>query len=134
VTEGAFGPAHVNVSDQRRDPDSLLNFVQKLARRYRESPELGWTGAVEILDQPHRSVLAHRSTWQDASTVALHNLGPEAVRVPLHLPDTDGTCRLIDLLEDDEHVPDDKGRVEVELDGYGWRWLRVVHPDSRRLL
>ena len=134
VTEGAFAPAHVNVSDQRRDPDSLLNFVQKLARRYRESPELGWTSRVEILDQPHPAVLAHRSTWQDASMVALHNLGSEAVRVPLHLPDTDADWRLVDLLEDDEHAPNGAGKVEIELAGYGYRWLRVVQPGSRRLL
>lgn len=134
VVEGAYGPAHVNVSDQRRDPASLLSFVQLLARRYRECPELGWTERAEILDQPHASVLAHRSTWQDASTVLLHNLGPESVTVPLHLPDTDERCRLVDLLQDDEHHPDARGRLDVELDGYGYRWLRVVHPDSRRLL
>ncbi|ADG76107.1 alpha amylase catalytic region [Cellulomonas flavigena DSM 20109] len=134
VPDGPYAPAHVNVSDQRRDPDSLLNFVQKLARRYRESPELGWTERAEILDQPHPSVLAHRSTWQDASMVALHNLGPEAVRVPLHLPDTDEGWRLIDLLQDDEHVPSSTGRVEIELEGYGYRWLRLASPGSRRLL
>ncbi|MBD7919105.1 alpha-amylase family protein [Cellulomonas sp. Sa3CUA2] len=134
VPEGAYSPAHVNVSDQRRDPDSLLNFVQKLARRYRESPELGWTTRVEILDQPHAGVLAHRSTWQDASMVALHNLGPEAVRVPLHLPDADADWRLVDLLQDDEHAPNGSGKVEIELEGYGYRWLRVVQPGSRRLL
>lgn len=134
VTEGAYGPAHINVSDQRRDPDSLLSFVQQLARRYRECPELGWTGRAEVLEQPHPQVLAHRSTWQDASMVALHNLGPDAVRVPLRLPDASSGSRLIDLLRDDEHVPDDAGRVDVELEGYGYRWLRVVHPGSRRLL
>ena len=42
VVEGAFGPEHVNVADQRGDPDSLLEFVSLLIRRYRESPELGW--------------------------------------------------------------------------------------------
>ena len=134
VTEGAFAPEHVNVSDQRRDPGSLLNFVQKLARRYRESPELGWTTRVEILDQPHAAVLAHRSTWQDASMIALHNLGSEAVRVPLHLDDAGTGTRLIDLLEDDDRTTDAQGRVEIELDGYGCRWLRVVHPGSRRML
>ena len=60
VTEGGFGPEHVNVADQRRDPDSLLTFVQLLVRRYRECPELGWTPRAEILDQPHAAVLAHR--------------------------------------------------------------------------
>src|SRR5690606_21722667 len=39
VTEGGFAPEFVNVSDQRRDPDSLLNFIQLLIRRYRECPE-----------------------------------------------------------------------------------------------
>ncbi|MFS0704404.1 alpha-amylase family protein [Cellulomonas sp. 179-A 9B4 NHS] len=134
VVEGAFAPEHVNVSAQRRDPDSLLSFVQLLARRYRECPELGWSERAEILEQPHASVLAHRCTWQEASMVAVHNLGPHAVTVPLQLGDADEHCRLVDLLVDDQHALDEKGRVEIELDGYGYRWLRVVRPDSRRLL
>lgn len=156
VVEGGFGPAHVNVADQRRDPDSLLAFVQTLVRRYRECPELGWTERAEILDQPHPAVLAHRSTWQEASMVALHNLGPDPVTVPLRLADAaaseqdagpddeastpasrrvDGeSIHLVDLLEDGRHPVDADGRVEVPLAGYGYRWLRVVRPGSRRLL
>ncbi|WP_136517735.1 MULTISPECIES: alpha-amylase family protein [Cellulomonas] len=134
VVEGAFGPDHVNVADQRRDPDSLLSFVQLLARRYRECPELGWAGHAEILEQPHGSVLAHRCTWQEASMVAVHNLGPEAVTVPLTLDDADEHSRLVDLLHGDQLALDADGGVQVELTGYGYRWLRVVRPDSRRLL
>ena len=37
VVEGAFGPAHVNVADQRRDRDSLLWFVTLLVQRYRDN-------------------------------------------------------------------------------------------------
>jgi glycosidase len=140
VVEGGYGPEHVNVADQRRDPGSLLTFVQTLVRRYRESPELGWATDVEILDQPHAAVLAHRSTWQDGSTVALHNLGDEAVEVPLDLPDAvpddDGgpAVRLVDLLHAQEWTCDERGRATVPLDAYGYRWLRVVRADSRRLL
>jgi trehalose synthase len=156
VVEDGYAPQHVNVADQRRDPDSLLVFVQTLIRRYRECPELGWATRAEILDQPHPSVLAHRSTWQDASMIALHNLGPDAVTVPLHLPDAerdpgeaaraDGTAsrasdarddepvRLVDLLADGACEVGADGRVEVELPAYGYRWLRVVRPGSRRLL
>ncbi|AEE46360.1 alpha-amylase family protein [Cellulomonas fimi] len=140
VTEGGYGPEHVNVADQRRDPESMLTFVQTLVRRYRESPELGWATEVEILDQPHAAVLAHRSTWQDGSTLALHNLGDESVEVPLHLPDAvpddDGgeLVRLVDLLHAEEWTCDERGRVTVPLAGYGYRWLRVVREGSRRLL
>lgn len=134
VTEGGYAPEHVNVADQRRDPDSLLSFVQMLVRRYRECPELGWASEVEILEQPHAGVLAHRSTWDDGSMVMLHNLSPEAVVVPLTLPDCDETVRLVDLLQDDECDVGPRGAVQVELDGYGYRWLRVMRPGTRRLL
>ncbi len=67
LVTGNYGPVRVNVADQRRDPQSLLHFVAFLATRYRECPELGWSG-VEILDQPHRSVLAHRCTKDDRSS------------------------------------------------------------------
>ncbi|WP_028047148.1 alpha-amylase family protein [Cellulomonas sp. URHE0023] len=134
VTDGGFSPEHVNVADQRRDPDSLLAFVQLLVRRYRECPELGWSSRAEILQQPHPAVLAHRSTWDDGSLVALHNLGPEPAMVPLRLGDCDDTVQLLDLLQDGGCTIDARGTTQVELDGYGYRWLRVVREGDRRLL
>ncbi|QYG93199.1 trehalose synthase [Iamia sp. SCSIO 61187] len=132
VVEGAFGPEHVNVEAQRRDPSSLLRFVTLLAQRYREAPELGW-GAMEVLDQPHRSVLAHRTSHDGASTIAVHNLGAEACTVPLQLADEPEGTRLVDQLCDGATELDARGRVELELEGYGFRWLRVVNPGDRRL-
>ena len=63
VTDGRFGPKQVNVQDQRRDPDSLLNWIRRLVDGYRDCPELAW-GAYTVLDPgtEARSVLAHRAT------------------------------------------------------------------------
>ena len=40
------------------DDESLLQFVQRLAVRYRSSPEIGW-GRFEVLEQEQPAVLAH---------------------------------------------------------------------------
>jgi len=133
LTTGGYGPEFVNVADQRRDPESLLSFLKLLIRRYRECPELGW-GSFEVLDQPHACVLAHLCRWEDGSMVAVHNLGPEPRTVPLTLEGCDSSHRLEDLLQERTTPLDDKGRAELALEGYGYRWLRVVAEDSRRLL
>jgi trehalose synthase len=133
VVEGGFGPEHVNVEDQRRDPDSLLSFITRLAQRYRECPELGW-GRLEVLEQPHRCVLAHAVRWDEAQLVALHNLDAEPVTVPLRLPGADGVLHLRDLLADGTLPVGEDGAVEVSLEGYGYRWLRPVREGDRRLL
>lgn len=133
VPTDGYAPEHVNVADQRRDPDSLLTFVRLLAHRYRECPELGW-GDVDVLDQPVPAVLALRSTWQEASMVTVHNLSPDPVVVRLALGELPAEARLVDLLDADDVEPDPDGSAEVRLDGYGYRWLRVTHPGSRRLL
>jgi trehalose synthase len=133
VVSGGFGPEFVNVDDQRRDPDSLLSFMRLLIRRYRESPELGW-GAFSVLDQPHSDVLAHRCDWDDGAMIAVHNFGPEPRTVPLTVPGCDASHRLVDLLADGSLRLSDDAAAEVRLDGYGYRWLRVVADDSRRLL
>jgi hypothetical protein len=133
VVEGGFGPEFVNVADQRRDPDSLLSFMRLLIRRYRESPELGW-GTYEVLGQPHPEVLASLSTWDDGALVALHNLGAEPRTVPLVLAGCDSSHRLEDLLVTQSTTIGDDGAVELALDGYGYRWLRVVARENRRLL
>jgi trehalose synthase len=133
VVTGGFAPEFVNVADQRRDRDSLLSFMKLLIRRYRECPELGW-GEFELLDQPHPSVLAHLCRWDDGTMVAVHNLGAEPCTVPLRLDGCDAGHRLEDLLQECTTPLADDGRAELPLDGYGYRWLRVVAEGSRRLL
>jgi hypothetical protein len=123
---------NVNVEAHRGDPDSLLSFMTLLIRRYRECPELGW-GEFEILDQPDPRVLVHRTTWGDASTVAVHNLGAEPVHLQLRLDGCGPDTRLVDLLVDGVTRPDEQGRVELPLEGYAYRWLRVSQPGDGRL-
>ena len=87
-----------------------------------------------MLEQPHRAVLATRRTWDGSGMVAVHNLGALALRTPLRLEGCAGGTRLVDLLHGDELSVDDQGAVEVDLDAYGYRWLRVVPPGDRRLV
>ena len=133
VVEGAFGPEHVNVADQRHDPDSLLAFLTLLIRRYRESPELGWSD-VRILDQPLHQVLAHDCVKDDRRLVVVHNLAAQGCSVSLTLGDCPPGTTLVDLLSVGPPIEvSDRGAAEITLEGYGYRWLRVVGPDSRRL-
>jgi trehalose synthase len=125
LPEGASGPIAVNVASQRRDPDSLLNWMERMIRRRRETPEIGW-GAWRLLDTGESSVLGHRCDWEGRSLVALHNLGPDpcVARVALG-PDLPDEPRFIDLLDAAAEVQEPSGRsLEVKLDGYGYRWLR----------
>ena len=133
VTTGGFGPEFVNVSAQRRDPDSLLTFISLLVRRYRECPEMGWA-PVEVLEQPHDAVLALRSAVDDAVVITVHNLGPEPVGVPLALALDEGEYHLVDLIRDGETEVSPTGDAEISLEGYGHRWLRLVTPSTRRLV
>ncbi|WP_026550924.1 alpha-amylase family protein [Arthrobacter sp. Br18] len=135
---GEYGKERVNAAQARRDPESLLNFLAKLIRRYRECPELGW-GQFEILPQPIQSVLAHRCSWEAASIILLHNFGPEPVTVTLDLRGADQSTAgvrgqiLLDLLGDTEPRVSEEGVLELRLQGYDHRWLRIPHADDRRL-
>jgi glycosidase len=132
IVEGEFGPQAVNVEDQRTSPDSLLAFVTRLAYRYRECPELGWgEAAVVDVDDPRMLVLMYQ--WDDSGMVTLHNFSGEPGRVELELDWVPDGTRLVDLLDDLDVSLEDGGRASVEVEGYGFRWLRIAVPGMRRL-
>jgi trehalose synthase len=133
VPQGRFGPGHVNVAQQRRDRDSLLSFMKQLVHTYRQSPELGWASEARILEQPHRAVLAHECRHDDRRLVAVHNLGPDPCRVALDLEDSAG-ARLVDILSGHELEWDGAGHVDIDLEGYGFHWIRVVLDGGKRLV
>ncbi|MGW0067775.1 alpha-amylase family protein [Streptosporangium sandarakinum] len=127
--DGRFGPRNVNVSDQRRDPDSLLHWMKLLIERYRESPELAW-GSYEVLDTGDDAVLAHRADAEGGTVVAVHNFAGREAEVELALKDLGHCDVLVDLLVDGtQELPPD-GRVRFTLEPYGTRWLRATTRDT----
>jgi glycosidase len=110
------------VEDQRRDPESLLVWMEKLIRVRRETPEFGW-GTVTLLETDAPSLFAHTCDWQDSTVVAVHNLGGGNAKATLELgKDVKG---IADLLEAREHGLSKKGTLDVELGAYGYLWLKL---------
>jgi hypothetical protein len=61
--------------------------------------------------------------------LALHNFGAESCLVPVELADASPGSILVDLLDGlTEHPLDGSGRIELHLEPYGYRWLRLLRP------
>ena len=61
--------------------------------------------------------------------VALHNFGPDGCIVPIQLEDAAPGSVLVDLLGGlSEHPVGGNGRIDLDLEGYGYRWLRLLRP------
>jgi maltose alpha-D-glucosyltransferase/alpha-amylase len=119
-----FGVDEVNVAAQVRNRESLLNWFERIIRRRKDCPELGW-GTFRPLDTGEATVFAHRSDWDGGTIVAVHSLGDEARSVSFPLHDADGVDALVDLFEEHELRPDSSARVTLDLEPYGHRWFRV---------
>jgi maltose alpha-D-glucosyltransferase/alpha-amylase len=134
TTPDRFGPMAVNVADQRRDPGSLLNWMERVIRRRREIPEIGW-GQFQLLETGHDAVLAHCLQWRGRTFIGVHNLAaaPAAVRIDASPTGSPGETPVDDLL--DEAPPtlqvDSAGRLELKLEGFGFRWLRLRSAEEQ---
>jgi maltose alpha-D-glucosyltransferase/alpha-amylase len=133
VVEGPLSPEHVNVAAQRRDPDSLLNWITLLIRRYRETPELSW-GECTVLEVNAPAVFAHRSEYEGGAVVAVHNFADTPVEVTLPIAGAGPGVRVADLLSGETSEVEADGSLRYSLDGYGSCWLRVLRPHDRYII
>jgi maltose alpha-D-glucosyltransferase/alpha-amylase len=130
---GRFGADRVNVAAQRRDPDSLLNWMERLIRRRKETPEIGW-GTSSLIETSATTVFAHRCEWEGSTVVAVHNLSRRPAETVVDLGVGAGEpVEVDDLLFERRHRPRRDGTLRVKLDGYGYLWLRVLRPGQRGL-
>ncbi|GAA5089940.1 alpha-amylase family protein [Microbacterium yannicii] len=127
-----YAPQHVNAADQIEDRGSLLHFFRDLISRYRISPELGW-GTLEVLEQPVDHLLVHSLRADVGRMVAIHNFADVPATTSFSLKDEPDGTRLVDLLGAERIPLDERGRVELEVPAYGYRWLRVSRPDDGRV-
>jgi maltose alpha-D-glucosyltransferase/alpha-amylase len=123
ISDGAYGFEHVNVAVQRRDPNSMLNWMERVIRMRKEVPEIGW-GDFTFLSVGTPQVLAMRYHWRNNYVVILHNLGAAPCEVRLRLGKSSADGDLVNLLSDDHSQPI-KGSHRILLEAYGYRWYRV---------
>jgi len=123
ISGGAYGFEHVNVAQQRRDPDSLMNWMERMIRMRKEAPEVGW-GEFTVLQTRKPEVLAIRYDWRNNSVVVVHNLSAEPREVLLDVGVEDSGC-LVNLLSQEISDADAAGKHRLLLEPYGYRWYRV---------
>jgi maltose alpha-D-glucosyltransferase/alpha-amylase len=123
ICGGAYGFEHINVAQQRHDPDSLMNWMERIIRMRKEAPEIGW-GEFSILQTRKPEVLALRYDWRNNSVVTVHNLGaiPQEFWFEVGVQDSDS---LVNLLSGDNSTADPSGKHCLLLEPYGYRWFRV---------
>jgi maltose alpha-D-glucosyltransferase/alpha-amylase len=125
ITGGPYGFEHLNAAEQRRDADSMLNWMERIIRMRKEVPEVGW-GDFEALDAGDEAVLALRYDWRNNSVLFLHNLAAEPREIEFKTGLNDEKANLLVNLLGDEHSRASKaGRHRVCLEGFGYRWYRV---------
>ncbi|MGC2661540.1 MAG: alpha-amylase family protein [Bryobacteraceae bacterium] len=124
IADGAYGYQHVNVAMQRRDPNSLLNWMERIVRMRKEVPEIGW-GDFSVL-RAGSQVFAIRYDWRGNSVVIVHNLSamPQEVRITIGLEGEHGRY-LVNVLSDEHSSADASGRHCILMEAYGYRWYRA---------
>jgi maltose alpha-D-glucosyltransferase / alpha-amylase len=128
INDATFGYQKVNVSDMRRDPQSLLNWTERIIRMRKECPEISW-GTFSVLRTTEPSVLALRYDWRETSLVTLHNFANRDVKVKLKVG-VERDEMLVDVFSDLHSRVRNDGMHLIPLAGYAWRWYRVGSTDT----
>jgi maltose alpha-D-glucosyltransferase/alpha-amylase len=125
ITDGPYSFQHINVAAQRRDPNSLLNWMERIIRMRKEVPEIGW-GDFSFVPSGTPHVLAIRYAWRNNSVLCVHNLSSEPQEVRLSVRNGDeADCTLVNLLSEDHSHPEKNGRHRILFEPYGYRWFRI---------
>jgi maltose alpha-D-glucosyltransferase / alpha-amylase len=125
ISGGPYGFEHINTAIQRRHPESLLNWTERIIRMRKEVPEVGW-GDFVVRPSGDPAVLILRYDWRNNWVLFMHNFDakPREISFSVGLKDKEAATLLVNLLSED-HSRGDRGRHRLVIEGYGYRWFRV---------
>jgi maltose alpha-D-glucosyltransferase/alpha-amylase len=124
IKDGPYGFEHVNVAFQRRDPQSMLNWTERMIRMRKEAPEIGW-GTFEVLDCGDAGVLAMRYEWRNNAVIIIHNFHDKPVEITFDTGLGDDGNILIDIADGSDSRTEDDDKHHMVVEPYGYRWYRA---------
>jgi maltose alpha-D-glucosyltransferase/alpha-amylase len=95
--------------------------MERLIRTLRECPEFG-SGTASVVDVGMRSVLGVRAEGDSGVMLAVTNLGHEACTVNASAV---STGEAVEVFADDDYAAPDPELGKLELNPYGYRWIRL---------
>ncbi|MDR7127866.1 maltose alpha-D-glucosyltransferase/alpha-amylase [Algoriphagus sp. 4150] len=120
LSEGDFGYKKLNVTDQHRNPESMLNWMGRCISFRKEMVEIGY-GKWEIEKVNNPSVLALSFHYKNRVALILHNFSDKEITVSLQFT---GSDKMLDVFGDEKYEQFDPKSGEIKLSGFGYRWIR----------
>ncbi|MFL4999876.1 MAG: alpha-amylase family glycosyl hydrolase, partial [Xanthobacteraceae bacterium] len=125
ISGGPYGFEHINAAIQRRHPDSLLNWTERIIRMRKEVPEVGW-GDFAVIPTRNPAILVMRYDWRNNWVLFVHNLDAKPHEITFRVGiDGEHGRMLVNLLAEDHSHGDENGKHRLVIEGYGYRWYRV---------
>jgi maltose alpha-D-glucosyltransferase/alpha-amylase len=122
ISEGKFGYEQINVATQERDSGSLLSWIERTLRALRTCPEFG-VAHPRVVDVGMKTVFVMAYDAPTGAMLALHNISKEPAAVDLGLlPEQEGEPIEI---HSDRPYPPPRDLERLELNPYGYRWIRL---------
>jgi len=125
IDTGPYGYQHVNAAAQRRDPNSLLNWTERIIRMRKEVPEIG-LGDFQVIDTGNNAMLMIRYDWRNNSVLFVHNLDDKPCEASFDVGlDDESAGLLVNLLSEEHSRAREDGRHHLLLEAFAYRWYRV---------
>ena len=120
INHNGYGPEHINVSNQRTDPNSIWNVIRHMISIRREQRAFSW-GEFEWIDVQNNALAVFQRNYDNEKILVLHNLSDTKQRISY--PTKESVTAMTDLLTQRKFVPANE-RFEIELLPYEYLWLR----------
>jgi maltose alpha-D-glucosyltransferase / alpha-amylase len=120
---GEYDYKKVNVSLQQKDPDSLLNWMERMIRTRKYCPQLSF-GKWFIISNDLESVLSFYYEWKYDVVLILLNFSGKDCSINLDIED-EKFNDLSEIFSDKIYKNKvDNLRKKIELSAYGYRWFK----------
>ena len=131
IHDKVYGYQRVNVADQRRDPDSLLNWTERIIRMRKECPEISWGDFCDRCGPTRRRCWRIRYDWRDTSLAHAAQLLESNAQTDASQRRRASTtsCWSTCSTAITAAVTND-GIHRLRLEPYAWRWFRVGAADN----
>ena len=122
ISDGTLGYKNVNVHEQMRRANSLLDWMERAISVRKECMEFGW-GDYELIDTNDDAVLAICCHWKNGYAVAVHNMSDRDCSITLDLKQK-GIDHLIECFADQQYESFEGNGSSLKIAAYGYRWFR----------